>query len=88
MGKTLMLILIDKRSEEAVMVQKILTAWGCLIKTRLGIHDGVLDNCSNSGLVILELVGDTQKQEDMQHKLNLLEGVAAKLVDLKLEKQK
>ena len=46
-GKELMIILVDTRKERASAVQKVLTTWGCLIKTRLGIHDGVLDNCSN-----------------------------------------
>ena len=55
--KTILLILIGNRKDSAVKVQQILTAWGCNIKTRLGIHDGVLENCSDTGLLILELVG-------------------------------
>jgi len=55
--KTILLILVGKRKDSAVKVQQILTAWGCNIKTRLGIHDGVLENCSDTGLLILELVG-------------------------------
>jgi len=62
MEKTILLCLIDGRKKSAVNVQKILTEWGCLIKTRLGIHDGVLDNCSESGLIILELVVKKRKK--------------------------
>ncbi|MFZ2960129.1 MAG: hypothetical protein WA705_24880 [Candidatus Ozemobacteraceae bacterium] len=80
-----MLVLIGKRQEAAVTVQKILTGWGCLIKTRLGIHDGVLDNCSDSGLLILELVGDKAKHEEIVHKLELVQGVNVKLVQLELK---
>ena len=58
MDKTILIILVDKRKEEAATVQKILTDWGCMIKTRIGIHDGLLDSCTNSGLIILELVGE------------------------------
>lgn len=83
--KTVMLVLIGKRQEAAVTVQKILTGWGCLIKTRLGIHDGVLDNCSDSGLLILELVGDKAKHEEIVHKLELVQGVNVKLVQLELK---
>ena len=86
MGRELMLILIDKRKDDAPAVQKILTTWGCLIKTRLGIHDGVLDNCSNSGLIILELVGDREKQERLAERLNVLSGVKAKIVDISFDK--
>ncbi|MDD4013644.1 MAG: hypothetical protein PHW14_05590 [Candidatus Omnitrophica bacterium] len=83
MKKDIMLILVNKRKEEAVMVQKILTGWGCLIKTRLGIHDGVLGDCANAGLIILELVGSKKKHAELSRKLNLLKGVVAKLVELK-----
>lgn len=84
MKKTVLLILIDDRKNTAVNIQKILTDWGCTIKTRLGLHDGVLDNCTNTGLLIIELVGEESKNEEMTRKLNLLNGVSAKLVDLKL----
>ncbi|MDD5644252.1 MAG: hypothetical protein PHO00_02230 [bacterium] len=85
MEKTLLIVLVDKRKESAVTVQKILTEWGCMIKTRLGIHDGLLDDCSNSGLIILELVGQKQKRDELARKLNLLEGVQAKTVELSLK---
>ncbi len=85
MDRTLLIVLIDKRKESAVTAQKILTEWGCMIKTRLGIHDGLLDDCSNSGLIILELVGQKQKKDELARKLNLLEGVQAKMVELSLK---
>lgn len=84
MNKVVLLILIDDRKKAAINVQKILTDWGCTIKTRLGIHDGVLDKCTNTGLLILELVGDFEKNQEMTRKLNLLDGVNAKIVDLKV----
>ena len=84
MKRTIMLILIDGRRKNAVNVQKILTEWGCLIKTRLGIHDGVLENCSESGLLFIELVGDEEKHEQLMNKLNILDGVTAKLVKLEV----
>ena len=83
--KTIMAIMVDNRKEEAVQVQKVLTGWGCLIKTRLGIHDGVLDSCSNYGLIILELVGEKEKHEELMNKLNVLPGVQAKYLSLELE---
>lgn len=82
MEKTVLLILINDRKEAAVTVQKILTDWGCTIKTRLGLHDGVLDTCTNSGLLILDIVGDKTKNEEMTRKLNLLKNVKAQLVNL------
>ncbi|MCX6556598.1 MAG: hypothetical protein NTW95_04075 [Candidatus Aminicenantes bacterium] len=78
-------LLISTRSETAMNVQKILTGWGCLIKTRLGIHDGVLDNCSQTGLVLLEMVGEDAKIDEFVRKLNLVKGATAKRITLKLK---
>jgi hypothetical protein len=85
MKKSILLILVGKRKEEAVKVQQILTGWGCMIKTRLGIHDGVLDNCSDSGLVIIELVGEDEKKQELARKLAVLPGVSSKLIDLEVD---
>jgi hypothetical protein len=87
MEKSILLILINKRKESVEKVQKILTGWGCYIKTRLGIHDGVLDNCSDHGLIFLELVGDTAKHQELMRKLKLIKGIDVKLVSLQVENQ-
>ncbi|HOJ18840.1 MAG: hypothetical protein GX452_08825 [Ignavibacteriales bacterium] len=84
MGKTILLILIGKRKDSAVKVQQILTGWGCLIKTRLGIHDGILENCSDEGLVICELVGTKEQKEELARKLAVIPEVNSKLVELSL----
>ncbi|HWQ82487.1 MAG TPA: hypothetical protein VN514_09475 [Ignavibacteria bacterium] len=84
MSKTVLLILVGNRKDAAVEVQKVLTAWGCLIKTRLGIHDGILDDCSEQGLIILELYGTTEQKEEVSRKISLIQGVSSKLVELKV----
>jgi hypothetical protein len=85
--KTILLVLIGQRKEAAVQVQKVLTGWGCMIKTRLGIHDGVMENCSDQGLLILELAGEREKMDELARKVSLIKGVSSKLVDLKLIKE-
>ncbi len=82
MERQVMLILVSSRKEVAETVQKILTGWGCYVKTRLGLHDGVLEKCSESGLIFLELVGDSKKHEELCRKLNLVKGVDAKFLTL------
>ena len=84
--KNFVIVVVNKRKKEAVTVQKMLTEWGCLIKTRLGLHEGVLDDCSEIGSIILEMVGDREKHEELVRKLNLLAGVSAKLVDIPIER--
>ncbi len=85
MKRDVLLILVRHRQETAQSVQKILTGWGCFIKTRLGLHDGVLEDCSESGLIFLELTGnEISKHEEITRKLNLIKGVDAKLVSLEV----
>ena len=82
MEKRFLLVVIDIRKKEAVTVQKILTEWGCFIKTRLGLHEGVLDNRSEIGTIFMELAGDKDKHDELARKLNLLQGVNAKLIEM------
>ena len=84
MKKTVMLNMVSSRKESAAKVQQILTGWGSMIKTRLGIHEGVLDGCTENGLIILEIVGEEEKKVEMERKLNVIPGVVAKRVDLEL----
>ncbi|MEW6195360.1 MAG: hypothetical protein AB1521_09405 [Bacteroidota bacterium] len=84
MKKTILLILIGNRKDSAVKVQQILTGWGCTIKTRLGLHDGVLDNCSDSGLLILEICGTDEQNHELARKVSVLPGVSSKLVELEV----
>ncbi len=85
MKKSVLLILIDHRKETSANLQKILTAWGCTIKTRLGLHSGVMDNCSEHGLMFLELAGKDEDHKELTRKIELLKGVKCQLVDLELE---
>jgi hypothetical protein len=86
--KTILLILIGNRKDSAVQVQKVLTGWGCMIKTRLGIHDGEMENCSDEGLLILELYGEREKMEELTRKVALVKGVSSILVDLSVFEEK
>ena len=85
MKKSILLVLIGKRKDDAIKVQQILTAWGCIIKTRLGIHDGVMENCSDSGLLILELYGSEEQKSELARKVAVIPGVSSKLVDLSVD---
>lgn len=62
MSKIIMGILLKHRSECAADFQEILTKYGCIIQTRLGLHTAEADACSPHGLIILELIQDCDKQ--------------------------
>lgn len=84
MAKTILIALLHKRRETSAKFQEVLAEYGCIIKTRLGIHDGVLDKCSNEGLIILELVGDTHQVKDLENRLDGIEGVNTEVVNISL----
>lgn len=84
MQKSVLVVVVGKRRDMAVEIQKVLTDSGCIIKTRLGIHDGVGNSCSDEGLIILELVGTTKEKKKLAKNLDALYGVKTKLVELKM----
>ncbi len=65
---------ITDRKKEAGDVQGVLTKYGCSIKTRLGLHEVTRDNCSTSGLIILELTGNISDMENLEKELIAIEG--------------
>jgi len=83
--RTIVAVIVKQRSETSINVQKILSAWGCMITTRLGLHEGVLDTCTQTGLIIVEMVGEEEKKEEFVRKLNLIQGVQAKKIDLQVD---
>jgi len=80
---TIMAIKIEPRVEIVPTVQAILTKYGCIIQTRLGLHEASKTSCSNSGLVILNLIHDEKDEiNNLKKELNDLEGVTAKLIEV------
>ncbi len=69
---------VTDRVQHAEQVQKVLTECGCLIKTRLGLHDVAADYCSRNGLLLLELVGTPAKIKAMLTQLKKVKGVQVK----------
>jgi hypothetical protein len=77
-----MVVLVGNRMESAVEVQKVLTETGCFIKTRLGLHDGTPEQCSNTGLIILELMGDDLSKKTLFEKLKSIPNVKVERLEL------
>jgi hypothetical protein len=84
MAKTILVALLHRRRETSAQFQSVLAEFGCIIKTRLGIHDGVLDRCTDEGLIILELVGETKQVKDLESRLDEIEGVNTEVVNISL----
>lgn len=82
MKKTIFILTMLHRRDTAVSLQAILTRYGCLIKTRLGIHDGVVDQCSDTGLIILEVVGKKNEKDSFFKKLRAIKDLKTKRVEI------
>lgn len=75
---------IIEREKSAKAVQDLLTENGCMIRTRLGIHEASNDTCARSGLILLELVGDSAKWDTLIANLEKLDGIKVKFMDFAL----
>lgn len=71
---TILGIRLDNRSQTAIDFQKILTTFGCIIKTRLGLHDVAENKCAPNGLILLEVIDDAQAV-DFEKELRSIEGI-------------
>lgn len=54
-------IYLENRIETALEFQRILTEYGCSIRTRIGLHPSSDDVCLNRGIVLLELQEENDK---------------------------
>jgi hypothetical protein len=68
---------INDRFRHVSLVQNLFTEYGCNIKTRLGLHE-VENVCSPNGLVLLELVGERARCDELERKLTAVDGVDVK----------
>jgi formate-dependent nitrite reductase cytochrome c552 subunit len=73
---------MDNRIDNAVKFQEVLTKNGCMIKTRLGLHDISDDDCANDGIIVLQPYGSKEDVEALVNELNSLEGITARYIDL------
>lgn len=69
---------ITDRLAETSTVQSILTKFGCTIKTRLGLHEVNDDYCSSTGLILLELTGNTEEFYKLENELLKIDGLEVK----------
>ena len=74
----LMGIVIGNRRDFAPAVQEVLTEFGCIIKMRLGLHEGVENFCSNEGFIILNLYDDDKEINRFIKRLENIESVRVK----------
>ncbi len=69
---------IDDRLKHVPDVQKLLSEYGCNIKTRIGLHHVEGGACSPRGLILLEMYGDEAICHELSARLSAVEGVEVK----------
>jgi hypothetical protein len=72
---------VSNRSEVAEKVQKVLTNYGCSIRTRLGLNEADEIHYGSGGLIILELTGDEKEWEQMMKYLSEIDEIQVKFMD-------
>lgn len=79
--ESIMAIRCDNRRENADELQKVLTAFGCSIRMRLGIHE-TGDVCANEGLILLHLVDQPGEIEKFEAALDAMDGIRFKTMEV------
>jgi len=66
-------ILVERKEHEVITsLQKILTSYGCVIRTRLGVNEEFFGE--PAGLIIIELAGDEIQMDLLEKDLQKLSG--------------
>ena len=73
---------VTDRLEKAPLVQKTLSQFGDVIRTRLGLHEVSKEYSSPGGILILEVIREP-KARQLQKALNKIKGIETKLVVFK-----
>ncbi len=82
METTIMALTIDPRSAHAPQVQTVLTKHGCIIKTRIGLHETSSDSCSERGIILLHINSASDEVKELEKELLDVEGVTVKHMSL------
>ncbi|MEI8203847.1 MAG: hypothetical protein WCH34_12575 [Bacteroidota bacterium] len=72
--KIILGIYFDQKTKDTLLVQNILTKFGCSVRTRLGLHDMDEEN-NDFSLILLELTGDMNECMKLENELLKIEGL-------------
>lgn len=78
-GTEILCLLLERNPQTILSVQKILTSFGCSIRTRLGVNESFFGQ--PAGLIILELTGDTDQRLLLEKNLKALDQVHVRAIN-------
>lgn len=82
MKTTILGIRLKKRLSNSTELQKLLSKYGCMIKTRLGLHSISQDACSPDGIILLEIMDFNDELDEFKKELGKLEGLTYETMSL------
>jgi hypothetical protein len=72
-------IMVEKKEHETIiLIQRTLTSYGCVIRTRLGVNEEFIGE--PAGLIILELVGDEIQMDLLENDLQKIPKVTLRKI--------
>ncbi len=82
---TILGIYVKRGFKETVTLQGLLSNYGCVIKTRLGLHEVVNEYAEPGGLILLELEGDAQEMYRLENELLKIESLDVQKMRFQVE---
>ncbi|HBV68692.1 MAG TPA: hypothetical protein DEF04_11285 [Clostridiales bacterium] len=78
---SIMAVKVEERVAKAPDLQEILTEHGCIIKTRVGLHETDAERCSMNGIIILHLHGEKEEFQKLYDEIVALDGITPKFIE-------
>ncbi|MDD3687267.1 MAG: hypothetical protein PHE56_10930 [Bacteroidales bacterium] len=77
-------IKVIDRIKEAGKIQSVLSRHNSSVKTRFGFHELNNSVCSRNALIILELAGTTEKDNQIIEELKQIEGIKTEIMKFEI----
>ena len=74
-------IKIPNRVSTSPVFQDIISKYGCIIKTRIGLHNNCSNICANYGIILLEII-DNSELIPLKKALLKIEGITVDSMNL------
>lgn len=71
---TIIGIKLTNRTEISTEFQSVISKYGCMIKTRIGLHNTCSAICANYGIILLEILDESEIVQ-MKKDLSNIDGV-------------
>jgi hypothetical protein len=73
-------LLIRDRVKEAGSAQAVVSRYASVVRSRLGFHELSEATCSRMGIIILQLSGDVDVQQQLEDELKQVRGIEVKRI--------